>query len=193
MAHRILIIDGHPDPDRARLCHALADAYADGARSMGKEVRLISVADVDFELLRTAAQFASPPDHAAVLRARADLMWCDHLVLVFPLWLGDAPALLRGFLEHVARASFVAAGDGTGLQQKLKGRSARLIITMGMPSLIYRMVFHAHGLKAIMQGVLNMGGIRPIKATLFGAIEATPRQQQKRRIDAVEELGRAGA
>jgi hypothetical protein len=28
MPKRIANIDGHPDPDRARFCHALADAYA---------------------------------------------------------------------------------------------------------------------------------------------------------------------
>ena len=29
--------------------------------------------------------------------------WAQHLVLMFPLWLGDMPALMKAFLEQVAR------------------------------------------------------------------------------------------
>ena len=32
MPKQIAIIQGHPDPAGAHLCHALADAYAEGAQ-----------------------------------------------------------------------------------------------------------------------------------------------------------------
>lgn len=35
----ILIVDGHPDQDRMRFIHALADQYVQGARAAGSEVR----------------------------------------------------------------------------------------------------------------------------------------------------------
>ena len=41
---RIAVIDGHPDPAPERLCHALADAYAEGAARGGHEVRRVAVA-----------------------------------------------------------------------------------------------------------------------------------------------------
>ena len=192
MSNRILVIDGHPDPDRKRFCNALAEAYLDGARSTGKEARLLTVAEADFPLLRTAVDFAAAPDAPAVLRARDDLMWCDHLVLIFPLWLGDAPAFLRAFIEQVARGAFVAETSGKGIRQNLKGRSARLIVTMGMPALIYRLMFHAHGLRAIMQGVLGFGGVAPVRSTLFGAVEAATGKTAAHRLQAVSALGRAG-
>ena len=40
MSRRILLIQGHPDATRAHLCHALADAYAEGAREAGHLVAL---------------------------------------------------------------------------------------------------------------------------------------------------------
>jgi putative NADPH-quinone reductase len=192
MAQRILVIDGHPDPDRARLCHALADAYVKGARDTGKETRLITLADAAFPLLRTAREFAAAPEAPAILMARDDMLWAEHIVIVFPLWLGGAPALLRAFLEQVARGDFVASTSGRGIHQKLKGRSARLIVTMGMPAFIYRLAFHAHGVKNIMQGVLGFGGIKPIALTLFGAVEAVGAQVQKARLAKVERIGREG-
>jgi len=35
--------------------------------------------------------------------SHADLMSADHLLLCYPLWLGDVPALFKGFLEQVLR------------------------------------------------------------------------------------------
>ena len=35
-----------------------------------------------------------------------------YLVLFFPLWLGDMPALLKGFLEQVARPGFAFMPQG---------------------------------------------------------------------------------
>jgi putative NADPH-quinone reductase len=112
------------------------------------------------------------------------------LVFVFPLWLGGAPALLRGFLEQVARDNFVAETDGRGIRQKLKDKSARLIVTMGMPALIYQLVFHAHGVKNIAQGVLGFGGIAPIRLTLCGGVEASTPAAHAARFKRVTALAR---
>jgi hypothetical protein len=42
---------------------------------------------------------------------------------------------------------------------------------MGKPSLIYRLFFHAHGVRNIMQGVLGFAGFAPARATLFGDVD----------------------
>lgn len=192
MGGRILIIDGHPDPGRDHFCHALAEAYTEGARSTGKETRLISVADADFPLLRRAADFAAPPDAPSIIRAREDILWANHIVIIFPLWLGGAPALLRAFLEQISRGGFVAEISNRGVGQKLKGRSARLIVTMGMPAMIYRFWFHEHGVRNIMQGVLGLAGIAPVRRTLFGMIEGVGDVMRRQRLDEVRRLGRDG-
>jgi putative NADPH-quinone reductase len=189
VSKRILIIDGHPDPERARLCHALAEAYGEGARATGNAVRTLTVAELEVPVLRTAREFATPPASASIQQAREDLIWCEHLVLVFPLWLGGAPALLRAFLEQIGRADFMADATGKGIKQKLKGRSARLIVTMGMPALAYQLVFHEYGVRNIMYGVIGFGGLAPIRRTLLGAIETVSDQERQRRIDKVKQLG----
>jgi len=59
-------------------------------------------------------------------------------VLLFPLWLGDMPALLKGFLEQVARPGFAFAveRDSPLISKLLAGRSARVVVAMGMPALL---------------------------------------------------------
>lgn len=192
MSQKILVIDGHPDGDRARLCHALADAYLEGAMNAGKETRLITLAETQIELLRTAGDFTRSPTAAEIRRAQEDIVWADHLALIFPLWLGGAPALLHGFLEQVARGGFFAETAGPGIRSKFKGKSARLIVTMGMPAVVYRLIFHAHGVRTIMSGVLGFAGFTPVRLTTFGAVENVNAHEQTARLQRVRTLGRDG-
>lgn len=187
---RILVIDGHPDPGRT-LIHALANAYAEGARAAGHDTRLLRLADIEYPLVRSAADFARAPESAAILAAREDLIWAEHIVLSFPLWLGSAPALVRGFFEQVARAEFLANVNERGFTGRLKGKTARLIVTMGMPALIYRLWFGAHGTRSIARSILWFAGVWPVRFTLIGRVEAAAAVQQQR-IDAMRRLGQRG-
>ena len=141
MASRIAIIQGHPDTAPQRFCRALADAYAEGATRAGHEVRRIDVAAIDFPLVRTQAQFerGSPP--AAIAAAQETLRWANHWVIVYPLWLGDAPALFKAFIEQTFRPGFALRyREGQLPEGLLKGKSARVIVTMAMPAFVYRVL-----------------------------------------------------
>lgn len=170
---RILLLQGHPDVRTRHLCHALEDAYAAGAQAAGHTVRRLQVAKLDFPLLRSQAEWehgALPP---ALAPAQADIVWAEHLVLFFPLWLGDMPAVLKGFLEQVARPGFAfKAGRENGFGHKgLSGRSARVVVTMGMPALVYRWYFRAHSVKSLERNVLGFVGFAPVKETLIGMVD----------------------
>jgi putative NADPH-quinone reductase len=109
-ARRILRIQGHPDPSGARLGHALARACAQGAVEAGHALRRVEVAALAFPLLRTQGDWEHGRLPPALAPARRDIVWAQHRVRMFPLWMGDMPALLKGFLEQVARPGL--AGEG---------------------------------------------------------------------------------
>jgi putative NADPH-quinone reductase len=94
-------------------------------------------------------------------------------VFFFPLWLGDMPALLKGFLEQVARPGFAfkANGDNKMPAKGLKGRSARVVVTMGMPAFLYQWYFGAHSVKSLKRNILGFVGIAPVRTTLIGMVE----------------------
>ena len=172
MSKRILIIQGHPDALAPHFCHALAQAYRDGAEQEGHSVRMVDVAALDFPLLRTQADWEHGELPAALLPAQQDIAWCEHMVFFFPLWLGDMPALLKGFLEQVARPGFAFKKEGGNPFGKkgLSGRSARVVVTMGMPALLYRFFFRAHSVKSLERNILGFVGIAPIHETLIGMV-----------------------
>ena len=171
--HRSVLIQGHPDAQAPHLCHALAQAYADGATAAGHEVRQIDVASIDFALLRSQHEWELGLLPAVLKPAQADIGWAQHIVLFFPLWLGDMPALLKGFLEQVARPGFAFTAEGSNPfgHKGLTGRSARVVVTMGMPALVYRWYFRAHSVKSLERNILGFVGIAPVNETLVGSVE----------------------
>jgi putative NADPH-quinone reductase len=188
----ITIVQGHPDGHSRHLCHALADEYADGARSAGHSVRVIDLGTLEFPLLRTKEAF----DHAALPRelatAQDDLAWANHLLLVYPLWLGEMPAVVKGFFEQVLRPGFAFDLVGHGWKPKLTGKTARVVVTMGMPAAVYRWYFGAHSLKSLRRNVLSFVGIKPVRATFIGLVEGASPKRRQGWLAALRKLGAAG-
>ena len=50
----------------------------------------------------------------------------------------------------------------------LAGRSARIVVTMGMPTLMYRWYFGAFGVRGFERSMLGFAGIKPICESFFG-------------------------
>jgi len=189
---RILILQGHPDASERHFNHALADAYARGAQGAGHEVQRVDVATLEFPLLRSKAGWDAGTLPASLLPAQQAIHWAGHIVVFFPLWLGGMPALLKGFLEQVARPGFaITAAKADGFPAKLLGgRSARVVVTMGMPALIYRWYFRAHSVKALERNILGFAGIAPIHETLIGSVEGLDETGRKKWLTKLEALGR---
>ena len=191
---RILVIQGHPDRDRHHLCHALAERYVEGAVQAGHAVRTVEVAALDFPVLRSKADWDSGPLPPGLVDARESIGWAEHLVFFFPLWLGDMPALLKAFLEQIARPGFAfstPAEGGMG-RKLLGGRSARVVVTMGMPALVYRWYFRAHSIKSLERNILGFVGIAPIHRNLVGMVEGMKDAQREKWLQALRGLGERG-
>ncbi len=192
----ILIIQGHPDPEGHHFGHALAEAYAKGAVEAGHHVDLIIVATLDFPLLRSRddLEHGTPPD--CIREAQSAMLAADHIVLLYPVWNGAMPALLKGFLEQTFRPAFIfpnarrdkPLGFFSSLRQRkvLKGKSARVVVTMQMPAWMYRWYFRPHPEK----NTLRLSGIGPIKETLIGLVETPKGDKRARWLQRMHALGR---
>jgi putative NADPH-quinone reductase len=170
---KILLIQGHPDRDARHFGHALAEEYLEAAREAGHETRALEVAALEFPLVSSAEEWKRKPTAPAIVEAQRAIAWAGHLVIVFPLWLGDMPARLKGFFEQVLRPGFAIreAKRGRLGGQLLEGRSARLVVTMGMPAFFYRLYYRSHSVKSLKRNVLEFCGISPVRTSLVGTVE----------------------
>lgn len=190
---KILVIQGHPDANTSHLGHALERSYVEGAEAGGHQVRTIHVADLDFPILRSRDEWMSQPPCDDIAHAQTNVVWADHLVVIYPLWLGAMPALLKGFLEQVLRPGFaVESGGRFGWKRLLQGKSARVIVTMGMPGLAYRWFYRAHTLKSLERNILKFCGIGPVRATVIGMVENMPEKKRDGWLERLRTLGRQG-
>ena len=157
---------------------------------MGHQVARIEVARLDFPMLRTQQEFEGGELPAVLAPARDAIIAADHLVIVFPLWLGTMPALVKAFLEQVMRPGIAFEYRKEGFPRRLlAGRSARLIVTMGMPALMYRWYFGGHGLRGLERSVLRFAGIKPVRETLLGMVGGANEARRRRWLDRMCEYG----
>lgn len=191
---KILLINGHPDPDPGRLCAALASAYEAGAVAAGHEVRRIEVGHLDLAPITSKADFMATPS-PEVADIQSAVREADHLVLIYPLWLGAPPSMLKAFLEQVFRYGLALAAPGTakGVKGLLGGRSARVVVTMGMPGFIFRLVFFGHGLKCVSRGMLWVSGYSPVREMALGPAESSNPAQRLRWLAQMRRLGARAA
>ncbi|MCJ2185655.1 NAD(P)H-dependent oxidoreductase [Novosphingobium beihaiensis] len=174
---RILVLNGHPDPARHFL-HAAADAYAEGAGDGGHTVRRLDVASLAFPLIRSEEQFKAGDIPPGILSAQEAIVWAEHVAVFFPLWLGDLPAHFKAFLEQVGRPGFAFTPKEHGFPKGLlKGRSARVVATVGMPAPVYTLYYRAHGVKNFKRNILELLGFHPVRYAIIGSVSGPERHR----------------
>lgn len=189
---KICILQGHPHGTGTHFCHAVAEAYASGAEAAGARVSRIDIAEIRPACLADPADFATPPE-GAMEAARQAILECEHLVVIFPLWLGTMPALLKAFFEQMARADFAISKGGPNAMPaaNLSGRSAHVIVTMGMPALAYRFWFWNRGVGNLKALILGLAGFRPTRQTLIGGMDGLGDAARARWLEKIGALGRS--
>lgn len=191
MSKNILLIQGHPDISQEHFCHALEHHYAQGAVAAGHKIRTIKIAELDFPLLKSQKEWETGATPEPLKKAQEDILWANHLVFFFPLWLGDMPAVVKGFLEQVARPdfAFIPESKNPFAKKALTGRSARVIVTMGMPAIVYRWYFRAHSVKSLERNILGFIGIHPVNETLIGMVDTLGSAKSNKWFQKMQALG----
>jgi len=168
MNKKILIVLAHPQVKS--YCGALAQAYADGAREAGAEVRQVNLAELRFNPVGSGSLDKPLELEPELRQAQDDIRWAEHLVFVYPILWGTLPALLKGFIERVFAPGFAVNfhKDSPLWDKLLTGRSARLIVTLNTPPLLYRLLFRRAGHITMKRSILQFCGVSPVKITDVG-------------------------
>jgi putative NADPH-quinone reductase len=192
MSKHVLIVQGHPDALKLHFCHAISNAYKNGARNSNYDVKVINIARLNFQIIRSQEEFESNILSDDIKSSQNAIRWADHIVIIYPLWLGTMPALLKGFFEQTFRYGFAIDHESKRLPKKLlKGRTARIIVTMGMPAFIYRWFFRAHSLKSLEKNILGLAGIKPVKHSLIG-LAGLNNDKRVKWLNKIQALGQKG-
>lgn len=189
MSKKILVILGQPQ--RHSYGAALAQAYAEGAKQAGADVRELYLGDLKFDPLATTSLAHLAELEPDLVSAQEAIMWADHLVFVYPIWWGTIPALLKAFIERVFLPGFAVnfRENSPWWDKLLTGRSARLIVTLNTPSFYYRWVFGRPGHNTMKKTILQFCGVKPVRITEVGPMKNSTEARRKKWLALVRSLG----
>jgi len=186
---KILVVLGHPRV--GSLSDALADSFVEGARKEGAEVEVLQLRQLQFDpnvLVLPDGEQVFEPDLES---ARKLILWCEHIVFVYPTWWAGAPALLKGFLDRVLTSGFgfEEITGGTGYQGLLGPRSAQIITTMDTPAWVYRLIYRRSGEISMARGTLGFCGLAPVGVTTFSEVKKSTPEVRARWLERVHRAG----
>ena len=186
---KILIIQGNPD--KTSFCDSLAESYKEGALHANADIKEINVRDIEFDPFLSVGYKKEVELEQGLIDSQHLIKWADHLVFVYPTWWGTMPTLLKGFIDRVFLPEFAFRyrKDSVWWDKLLKGKSARLIVTMDTPPWYFRWVYGCPGHNAMKRTILGFCGIKPVKISSIGPIKHSKESKRETWVNNVQELG----
>lgn len=186
---KILIINGHPDPESYNV--AIADSYKKGAIASGAEVKEIAIRDLAFNPNLQFGYRKRTELEPDLLDAQEKIRWAEHLVWIYPVWWGSIPAILKGFLDRVLLPGFAfkKRENSVWWDKLLTNKSARIISTLDQPAWYYWLVYRQPSNHAMKKLTLEFCGISPVRTTTIGPIRLSKERYRTKWLSKIEQLG----
>lgn len=135
-----LIIFSHLNPNS--FTKAIVDKVESVAKSNGDSIKIIDLYGEKFnpvlEFPDIEHMFMGKDAPADVKNYQEMVSWADHLTIVYPLWWGQMPAMLKGFIDRVFSNGYAFEYGETGVKGLLNGKTANLYINTGTPNEYYQ-------------------------------------------------------
>lgn len=187
---KILLINGHPDNESFNF--AIAEAYKNGAISSGAELKEIIIRDLDFNPNLQYGYRKRTTLEPDLLDAQEKITWADHLVVIYPVWWGSVPAIMKGFIDRVFLPGFAfQKREGSVWWDKLlTNKSARIISTLDQPAWYYWFVYREPSTNAMKKLTLQFSGVNPVRVTTVGPIRLSEDSFRQHWLRKIEKLGK---
>jgi len=188
MKSKILVINGHPDPQS--FCSALSDAYRQGASSHA-QIRAIDLSKITFDSNLKYGYRKRTELEEDLIEAQELIRWADHLVFVYPTWWGGMPAILKGFIDRVFLPGFAfkIRENSYVVDKLLSGKSAHLIVTTDTPPWYNKLAYKNAEYNVMKRNILKFCGITPVRVTELGPIRGSSAKLRARWLAKVNRLG----
>lgn len=187
---RIYVLLGHPD--ERSLCGAIADAYQEIALAAGHAVERQNLGALGFDPILHHGYKTIQELEPDLVRAQELVTWCEHWVIVYPIWWGSVPALLKGFFDRALYSGFAYRyhKDDPLWDGLLKGRSAHLFTTSDAPNLWTLFAYRNSDLGTVKHATLRFCGVRPVRVTRFGRIKDAKPERLQQHLETVRSEAR---
>lgn len=189
---KILLLDFHPD--NKSFCAAISQEYLAGALESDFEVKKIAVRDLNFDPVLHYGYRQVQELEKDLIDSQEAIKWCEHLVVITPVWWGTVPGIAKGFIDRTFVSGFSHKFD---TEKKvplplLKGRSASVLYTQGAPW-FYSLFFTGDAFwKDLKLYILDFCGFKPVKRKYFDKAKSGTDEDRKNILKTAFDLGKRG-
>jgi len=205
---KVFIVSAHPEPKSFNT--ALRDLSIRVLANLGHEVRVSDLYDMHFNPVASAMDFSDRvnPDYLVyALEQRhgyengtlapdiqdeiEKVLWCDLLILNFPLFWFSTPAILKGWIGRVLISVLTYGGKRFYDRGGLKGRKAMVTLTLGgSPHMLDENGIHGpleDMLRHLLRGTLYYTGMSVLPPFVAWHVPYIPDDARKDYLKAYEE------
>jgi NAD(P)H dehydrogenase (quinone) len=189
---RILIVYAHPNP--ASFCHAILRTIESELSAMGHDIRVKDLYAEGFNPVLSAAELGALNDGRvpeAIAREQESLRWAEGLVLVYPLWWFDRPAILKGWFDKVLTNGFAFEYTAEGARGLLPQHKALIVVTVGGSRQDYRdMDAEELIIRPVSDGTLGFCGISDVDHRLLYGVPSVSDEARGAMLNEVRQATR---
>lgn len=192
MKKKIVVLLGHSDVDT--FSGAMADHYQAGAEDAGHEVVRVNIGEMKFDPILRKGYKEIQQLEPDLVQLQEAIKWADHVVIVYPNWWCTMPAILKGLFDRIWIPGFAFNFDKQTKKiiQRLKGKTARVIIVAGSHSPLKTWWMFGDYTNEIQFGILGFSGMNTA-VSAYGPCERITDAHREKWLKEVETLGKRGA
>lgn len=179
---KTLIITAHPSTQG--FVHTIANHYAQAIKDNQGQAEILDL--------------YAPENHQPFLTFETETKWpqeklepmhkkistADEIVIVFPVWWGEAPAILKNWIDYNFTRDFAYKFTPKGVKKLLKGKTTKVIATADGPGFIYGGVLSP--MRLTWQHLIL--GFCGLKVTTFKVYGKMRKRSEKNRNQILEEI-----
>lgn len=187
----IVIINGHSK--KGSFNEAIANTYLNQKMSEGYKVELLNLYELNFDpILRVSYKEneSLQPLEDDLKKASEKIKEAHHLVFIYPVWWGNMPALLKGFIDRVFIPGFAFRyhKKGTFWDKLLQGKTASIITTSDSPKFWLWFVNWNSPTRVLKKAVLDFCGVKTTTTLNFGPLRFKTQLQRQKILERVKTL-----
>ena len=186
---KTLIVFNHPH--EGSFCRAILEAVQHGLKESGQQSGLIHLDKDGFDpvmrskdLKAFAMAGKGIPDalddvDPLVRKYKTKLEQAEHLVLIFPIWWMNMPAMMKGFIEKVICPAIASDMKGGLLKSRLPIKKVTVISTMNTPAEIYREHFNNALEGNLIKGTFRQIGIDEVEWISLSMVKQASQEERE--------------
>jgi len=160
---KVYVLLGHPDKESFN--GKIFEAYKSALIKKGYEVRFQKIGEMKFDPVLWKGYRKVQSLEPDLKKAQENIVWCNKWTIIYPIWWGSMPAILKGFFDRTLYSGFAYKyhTNDPFWDKLLEGRSADLITTSDAPKWWIWWKYRNSDLNSVKRATLEFCGFKPVR------------------------------